>query len=338
MRGEEKMRLSAKMNKRIWISWEKQRRSIELAHHFGCDLFIFEYAGILRYPKSTWHTLLVLRREKPKLFFVQNPSMFLATLACIYGRLTSTFIVVDRHTTFLLTRKPRNTPRTIIFKLLHRFTLRFADLTVVTNEFLADIVRSFRGRPFVLPDKLPLLAVTEKIQLKGEKNILLISSFGADESIEEVLAAMSLLQRDNVFLYISGNYNKLNKSIRDRAPHNVIFTGFLSDEKFVTLLLSVDFVMALTTSSYCMLCGCYEAVSACKPLITSKKKELQDYFVGAVFVDNTRNDIFNGIMRVLSNITQYTNQVVLLKKNLDVSWAKQYADLEEYLAKVVKRS
>jgi glycosyltransferase involved in cell wall biosynthesis len=338
VRGEAKIRFSSEMNKRVWISWEKQRRSIELAHHFGCDLFIFEYAGTLRYPKSIWHTLLVLRREKPKLFFVQNPSMILATFACLYGKITSTFIIIDRHTTFLLTRKPRNTPQIFIFKLLHRLTLRFADLTIVTNDFLADIVRSFRGRPFVLPDKLPLLEVAEKTPLKGEKNILLISSFGADEPIEEVLAAMSLLQTGNVFLYISGNDNKLNKTIRDKAPHNVIFTGFLSDEKFVSLLFSVDIVIALTTSNYCMLCGCYEAVSACKPLITSKKKELQDYFVGAVFVDNIRDGICHGVRLVLSNIPQYRNQIVLLKKNLAISWAKQYFGIEEYLAQIVNRS
>lgn len=331
MRGEGKIRFSSEMNKRVWISWEKQRRSIELAHHFGCDLFIFEYAGILRYPKSIWHTLLVLRREKPKLFFVQNPSMFLATMACIYGKLTSTFIVVDRHTTFLLTIKYRNTPRILLFKMLHHFTLRYADLTIVTNAFLADIVISYAGRAVVLPDKLPLLEPTKEIPLKGEKNILLISSFGADEPIKEVLLAMSSLHMPNTFLYVSGNYNKLGESVCNGAPSNVIFTGFLSDKKFVSLLFSVDIVMVLTTSNCCMLCGCYEAVAAYKPLITSNKKELQSYFVGAEFVDNTSDDICKGIQRVLSNIPEYKKRIADLKIKINCSWAKQSADLENLL-------
>ncbi|MBL4903591.1 MAG: glycosyltransferase [Desulfocapsa sp.] len=257
--------------------------------------------------------------------------MILATLACVYGKLTSTFIVVDRHTTFLLTRKYRNTPSILLFKFLHRFTLRYADLTIVTNDFLADIVRNYRGRAFVLPDKLPLLEFTEKENLKGDKNILLISSFGADEPIQEVLDAMRLLRTGNVCLYISGNNSKLNQAIRDSAPSNVIFTGFLSNKKFVNLLYSVDIVMALTTSNHCMLCGCYEAVSACKPLITSKKNELQDYFVEAEFVDNTSQHICKITQHVLDNLPKYKVRVAASKTRIDSAWNKQVVGFEDLL-------
>lgn len=71
------------MNKRIWISWEKQRRSIELSKRLGCKLYIIEKSGLFRYPYSIFKTILILIKERPDLFFVQNPSMFLATLACI---------------------------------------------------------------------------------------------------------------------------------------------------------------------------------------------------------------------------------------------------------------
>ncbi len=316
----------------LWITWETQRRSIELARHFGCDLFIFEYFGWFRYPKCLWKTITVFFEKKPRILFVQNPSMILATVACILGLLSSTFIVVDRHTTFLLNEKDKKiTLRNIIFKLLHRFTLKHADLTIVTNDFLADIVRSLSGRSFVLPDKLPDLVMTEKVELKGDKNIFLISSFNSDEPIEEVLSALALLQKKNVFLYISGNYKKLDKSIRDNAPSNVIFTGFLSYEEFVNLLYAVDVVMALTTATHCMLCGCYEAVSADKPLITSKQKELQDYFSGAVFVNNTKNDICSAVEMVLENIEEYKNNILQLKNNISSSWAAECHCLEKYI-------
>lgn len=316
----------------LWVSWETQRRSIELARHFGCDLFIFEHIGWLRYPKCLWQTLTVFFKKKPRVLFVQNPSMFLATVACLLGMVSSSFVIVDRHTTFLLNEKDKKvTLRNILFKILHRFTLKYADLTIVTNDFLAGLVRSSNGRAFVLPDKLPDLKITEKVKLKGDKNIFLISSFNSDEPVEEVLSAMSLLKHENTFLYISGNYKKLDKSIRDNAPSNVVFTGFLSYEDFVNLLFSVDIVMALTTSTHCMLCGCYEAVSAEKPLITSKQKELEDYFIGAVFVDNTKNDICHAIKKIMGDIEGYNNKILLLKDNVSSYWAQECRCLEEYL-------
>ena len=97
-----------------------------------------------------------------------------------------------------------------------------------------------------------------------------------NEPIEEVLTAMLSLQEQNVFLYVSGNYKKLSKSVRNRAPSNFIFTEYyLPDEALVSLLYSVDMAMALTTAYFCVLCGCYEAVAAEKPLITSNKNVLR---------------------------------------------------------------
>jgi len=319
-------------NSSIWITWETQRRSIELARHFGCELFIFEHFGWLRYPKCLWQTISVFFKKKPQILFVQNPSMVLATVACLLGMLSSSYVIVDRHTTFLLNEKDKKiTLRNIVFKILHRFTLKHADLTIVTNEYLADIVISLKGRAFVLPDKLPDLKMTEKINLKGDKNIFLISSFNHDEPIEEVLSAMSKLKQENVVLYISGNYKKLDKSIRDNSPLNVVFTGFLSYEEFINYLFSVDVVMALTTATHCMLCGCYEAVSAEKPLITSRQKVLVDYFSGAVFVDNTKNDIRHAIEVVIEKIEEYKSNILLLKNEISKSWAEECQKLEEYV-------
>ena len=42
--------MEIKNKKRIWIAWETQRRTIELAKHLKCRLFIIEYNGIKRFP------------------------------------------------------------------------------------------------------------------------------------------------------------------------------------------------------------------------------------------------------------------------------------------------
>jgi glycosyltransferase involved in cell wall biosynthesis len=327
LRGEK-----SSLGKRIWITWETQRRSVELAKKFGCELFVIENKGILRYPRSIIKTLSLLGSTKPNIVFVQNPSMILATVACIYRFLKNTPVVVDRHTTFLLNKKRRNTPRLIIFKLLHRFTIRFADLTIVTNDFLADLIRQLKGKPFVLPDMIPKLMQTGAAQLKGRHNILLISSFGPDEPIKEVIEAMKHVEdKENVYLYITGNYKKLDESTYKAAPSNVVFTGFLEEQEFINILFSVDAVIVLTTADYTMLCGCYEAVSARKPLITSNKDVLREYFKGAIFVDNSAKDISNAISEVIANLDLHRERISNLKERLVSEWEERFVKLENQL-------
>ena len=66
--------------KRLWLAWERQRRTLELAKHFKCKLFALEYQGIKRIPLSILKTISIIISEKPDVLFVQNPSMILVDL------------------------------------------------------------------------------------------------------------------------------------------------------------------------------------------------------------------------------------------------------------------
>jgi len=312
---------------RVWISWESQRRSSEMAKRIGAKPYIFDFKGILRYPISIAKTLLTLFREKPHIFFVQNPSMLLAALACIYGIISDTHIVVDRHTTFRL-----NKPHTGSFKIwlkmrLHYFTLKYADITIVTNDFLADLVKKSNGRPAVLPDPLPNFTFTELYKLRGKINLLLISSFDKDEPVLSVLDSMRRIDRD-ICLYITGNYKKRDANLKNKIPANVVLMGFIPDQTFVNMLFSVDASMVLTTADYCMLCGCYESVAAEKPLITSDKSVLKEYFKEALFVNNTPCDIHEKIEEMVDNIDTYKDKTIEMKCEIKNNWQKMYQKLE----------
>ncbi len=321
------------MSNCIWITWETQRRSIELARKFGCTLYLIEKKGIFRYPYSFFATIFVFLKKQPDFLFVQNPSMILASLACIFGVLSKTFVVVDRHTTFRLKKPHSGTFRIWLFMRLHYFTLKWADLTIVTNDYLANLVRKAGGNAFVLPDMLPMLEMKETKKLKGKINLLLISSFGLDEPISEVIDAMKAFIKEDVYLYISGNFKKINKNLLNSAPPNVVFTGFLPDQEFVDILFSVDLVLVLTTSDYCMLCGCYEAISAEKPLITSNKSVLKNYFNNAIFVENTKEDIYQGIHNAIRDIPQQIEKTRRMKENIELLWKDFYQNLEIQLEK-----
>ncbi|MDD2321344.1 MAG: glycosyltransferase [Geobacteraceae bacterium] len=318
-------------SKRLWIAWEKQRRSTELARILCCKLYSFEYSGYLRYPKSIINTFKVLINKSTDIVFVQNPSMLLAAITCVFKAVFKIKVIVDRHTTFRLDKEVKNSLDYIVFKALHNYTIKNADLTIVTNDHLARIVEQTNGKAYVLPDKLPELSKNKNVTLERGFNVLLISSFGEDEPIEEALKAAELIENNKVYLYITGDCNKLKDTVRQRKSSNVIFTGYLKENIFIDYLFAVDAVMVLTTASCCMLCGCYEAVAARKPLITSEKNVLQDYFTGSVFVDNTSEGIVRGIEEMMENYDNYSNNAFKLKTNIDKTWANNFAKLEELI-------
>lgn len=325
-------------HRRVWISWERQRRSVEMARKLKCRSFFLEYSGRSRYPRCLLETIRILSREQPGILFVQNPSMFLAAFACIYGAMMRIPVVVDRHTTFLLTRKYQKTFRIFIFKLMHRFTLRYADLTIVTNEYLAGLVKSYGGNPFVLPDPLPhLMQSNNTLKLRGEKNIVMISSFSKDEPIYQVIEAAENLIDKKINLYITGNYNKFDKNLQSKVPENVVLTGFLSEQAFVDLLFTSDVIMVLTTSDFCMLCGCYEAVALGKPLITSEKKVLKDYFFNASFTSNDWNSIHDAIINTFSKLNEKKHEILSLKSSLKKKWKLAFERLEYDLYLLYKK-
>lgn len=315
----------------LWITWEKQRRSIELSRVLGCKLYIISFKGKLRYPKCIYKTLKVLISNPKKIVFVQNPSMILAATACFYKLLFDRVIIVDRHSNFRLNQQRTSTLDWMVFDVLHKFTLKKADLTIVTNKYLADIVEKIGGRAHVLPDKLPTIIPTRRGGLGEEFNIFLISSFGSDEPIIEALGAARRLISYGVKLIVSGNIDKLDNSVKSSAPPNVIFTGFLCEEDFVNYIYAVDAVMVLTTNDFCMLCGCYEAVAARKPLITSNKTVLREYFSGSLFVDNTNEDISRGVKDLMFYYDSYLRNAFILKDKIDNIWPDKYDMLKKRL-------
>jgi hypothetical protein len=324
------------MQKRIWVSWETQRRSIELSKILKCSLFIFDLNGPLRYPLSLMKTLYVFIKEQPSIIFVQNPSMFLAAFACIYCKLASIPLIIDRHTTFLLDNKIENPFKQWCFLLLHRFTIKNADITIVTNDHLAQLVSQDHGTPIILPDPLPDISFIKLVPTHGRISIIIPSSFRFDEPLEQIVLAITTLQQDGFFFYLTGNYKQLTSTIKDRMPSNAFLTGFLPEEDYFNLLFSIDAVMVLTTATSCMLCGCYEAIAAKKPLITSLKPCLINYFYNALFVDNSVEGIVAACREMARNIEVYKNKSTSMKETINHQWGVYLSTLEDTLLLIHK--
>lgn len=322
--------------KRIWITWEIQRRNRTLSRSLDAVLneLVFKGSRLLRYPVLIARTALTIAKERPAVLFVQNPSMVLALFAVSSRWFFRAPVVVDAHNAGVF---PFEGTKSWANRLT-RFILRKADITIVTNSGLADYVSGAGGRPFVLPDPLPEIRLPEKkgAPLKGKRNVLFICTYAKDEPYLEVIRAASMLSPD-ICVYISGNPKGKEKSFSHLLPSNAVLTGYLPEDEYLSLFNSVDAVVDLTTREDCLVCGAYEAVAMGKPMVLSGTRTLKKYFsMGAVFTDNSAEDLACKIKEALENAGDLREQSKRLKRLLITDWEKMRGELEKTLKKIAK--
>ncbi len=290
---------------KLWISWERHRRTIELNKVFSFKLYILtsNLHRIFKYPVLSLRTWKILHKKRPRILLVQNPSIVLTFLAILLRPFYKWKLIVDAHNFGVQPGQNVLKPLNFIFKFLQKK----ANLTIVTNEGLANLVRKNGGTPYILPDKIPTNDLGEKIELKGKFSILYICTFSEDEPFMEVIKAADLLP-DNVYIYITGEYTKW-KRIAATAPSNVIFTGYLSEKDYWTILHSVNFTLDLTLLENCLVCGAYESISAGTPMILSDTRALKNYFYkGAVYASNNAASIAHAITEALEKDASLRSQ------------------------------
>ena len=315
----------------VWIAWERQRRTTELAKALGIDLVRFEYNGpyLLRIVVVVFQTVSTLLWRRPSVLVVQNPSVVLASLAVFFRKLLGYRTVVDRHSNFKFDSMDSKDLQFRVFHFLSRYSVRGADLTVVTNEYLADVVREWGGRAIVLPDRIPEMEYDETRDLGTGHHVLFVNTFSTDEPVEEVLEAGRLLG-PRISIHITGNVQKAAPGLIDGAAENVFFTGFIPDREYASLMASVDLVLTLTTQAHTMQCGAYEAVSLGKPLIFADSREMREYFhKGIVLTEPNGKAIADSISSAVENYEQLVRESRELKEEIAVSWTEKFRSLQE---------
>lgn len=278
---------------RLWVTWEDHRRSRVLAEQFECKYkpFTLDASRLIRYPALAVLTLALLVRERPKYLFCQNPSVVLAGLCVALKPLLRYRLIVDRHSNFKFETAGSKSWKWKIFHGLSNFSLRHAELNIVTNQALSDVVERAGGNAAVLPDKIPSLEVTKSAPdffLQGTApRVVCITMFDDDEPIEELIEAGVELG-DKATLYMTGNYRKMYNETEQEAlkEKGVVFCGFVDEDTYVSALVNADAIVVLTKKDLILNCGAYEALSLAKPLILSDTPTLRGYFgESAVYAD-----------------------------------------------------
>jgi glycosyltransferase involved in cell wall biosynthesis len=312
----------------LWISWERHRRSRELARALDVPLVEIVSGGprLWRSLSCAARTVGVLLRVRPTLLFVQNPSVQLAYLTGLMKPLLGYTLVVDRHSNFDFDDTERG-----LFNHLSNDSIRRADLTIVTNDTIADLVERKGGRALVLQDLLPTLRPGPRALPEAKARIVYICSFLPDEPVLALLGAASRLGEE-YRVYVTG---KVSKAYRDRvrsAPPNVTFTGFLAEEDYASLLGAADLVVVLTTRVNTLLCGAYEGVSLGKPLVLSDQVVLREYFTrGVVLTENTPEGIEAAIRNAVRERDRLSAEMRDLIPALRSDWGTRFERLRKRL-------
>ncbi len=320
---------------RVWIAWEIQRRTLNLSGKLNARLVIFndEDKGFVRYPLSVLKTLFVLWKYRGERVFVQFPSMFLAALACFMKPLLRYALVVDRHTDFSLELAPPYGWKDRLILFLSAYTLRRADLTIVTNSEMAAGVEAQGGRSFVLPDPYPDFEAAPARAAEKPLEILFVSTWAEDEPILEVMEACRVLGPE-VRVHVSGKMKKKFEAAVAGAPSNFIPTGFLSDEKYFERMSSADCVMAITTRPATLVCGAYEAISLGKPLLLGDSRVLREYFhQGALYTCGTSSDIADRLRELPGRLPELQGEILRFREQSRADWEKRLAGLNAVLEK-----
>jgi len=217
---------------------------------------------------------------------------------------------------------------------MSNYTLRRADLTIVTNEAVAAVVESKGGRALVLQDVLPTLqpAASSLPEIRARvARVVYICSFLSDEPVEEMLAAAARLG-EQFPVYVTGRVTKQFQDLARSAPPNVIFTGFIPEEDYLSLLGAADVVVVLTKRENTLLCGAYEGVSLRKPLVLSNQAVLRDYFTkGVVLTENTPDSIEAAIRRAVRERERLAGELSEFVPELRADWSSRFAGLKARL-------
>jgi len=287
---------------------------------------------MMRYLVLPFKTLFAFRNARPRIIFSQNPSLVLAFIAILYRKLTDIKIIVDAHNAGI---RPLNGEKPVL-NALADYIVRQADITIVTNDNLAAIVKSKGGRPFVLPDRIPEFerCLPDKLDLRGRFNVFFICTFSNDEPYPEVIRAGKLLDK-NIVIYISGNPKNHMDKMKGEIPDNVVMTGYLPEEEYIRMISSCDLILDLTTREDCLVCGAYEALGMGKPMLLSDTAVNRAYFrKGVLYTDNSARDVAEKIQVAMRSIGEMSEAVKDLKDELMDGWERKRAELEDRLERL----
>jgi len=315
------------MQKRIWITWEHQRRNISMSRVLGATLyeFICDSSFWVRYPLLTLRTVRLILMSEADIIFAQNPSIVLAGLSVFMGKLLGKQVIIDAHNAGMFPLEGKNR----WMNRLVGFINKKSNMVIVTNDYLKKYIEQTGGVAISIPDPIPDLSCPSKKSVVDNKfRIVYVCSWAKDEPFDKVIHVAAKLN-ESICVYVTGN----NKGrYENMTSDSLVLTGFISDEDYEQLLCTCDAVMVLTDRENCLVCGAYEGVAVKKPLILSDTGILKDYFYkGCIYTENTEAEITNAIYSVIERYEKLSREVNELMAEKNITTSDKIIEFNKYI-------
>lgn len=314
-----------------WIGYHG--RSDDLANDLpALDLYVTGGHGnrLIRYLRQWRETVELVRKARPSVIFVMQPPV-LALWAAFRAAPKGTLIIGDLHTGVFTDRKWSWASRMILDLLRRR-----DGAVVVTNESLAERCRARGTRTFVLDDAVPRRVGTapeapESAQLRdleSDSYVLVPLAYASDEPLDEILAAAAMDSGRTWLLT-----GRAPERIREAAPANVLFSGFVTNDDYSWLAAHAGAILACTDEEDTMQRAGYEAVAWERPLVASRMRVLTAYFGDAAeFADPTSASICAAIQRAFDRREQLIERMTALGEVKRVEHADALSALRSFAA------
>uniref|UniRef100_A0A7V3ZVT7 Glycosyltransferase n=1 Tax=candidate division WOR-3 bacterium TaxID=2052148 RepID=A0A7V3ZVT7_UNCW3 len=312
------------MKKILIVSWQKDSHyAFALAYDLKGELIKIPVKNRFSYLLNFIKTLLILKKKKKDFLFLEIPPIYLIYLILFFKRKV---MVVSHSNIFLLDNWWHRFQLSCL-----KFFLKKTKGLILHNEKLLELVKDCPVRKLVIePPPRKLKTVVPKEEKSEKKKALIILSFSTDEPIAELIKSCE--ETKEIDFYFSGDYRKFSKTFFFPKVKNIFFTGYLSEEEYEKLLVTVDFIIGLTTRDYTCLQSGYDALGVEKPFLTSDKEVLKKYFFkGTIFVKNEKEDIKRGIREILEKYEILKKEIRELKLIKMEKWKKNIKALKEII-------
>jgi glycosyltransferase involved in cell wall biosynthesis len=318
-----------------FIAWSPiGGRSEEIADALGGEARCFYRRGrfgklsvLGRYGWSAVATLRYLRVRRPRTVIATNPPIFPALLAFAYARARGARLALDSHPGGFGLQGDRVSR---LLQPLHAWLARRAATTLVTDDRLARRVGGWGGRADIVHEAPVDWRGQPRRALRPRPRVLFVCIFQRDEPVAEVLEAAR--RCPELDIHVTGDPAKCPSKLRDGAPPNVRFVGFLTGEDYERAVLDADVVLALTTEPSSVVRAGYEAVYAERPLVVSDWPAAREVFPHAVRAANDAPGVAAGLRRAVS---EHERLVRLAPEALELQrarWDEQLAGLRARLS------
>jgi glycosyltransferase involved in cell wall biosynthesis len=284
-------------------------------------------AGV-RYVLSGIGTVRYLLARWPRVVVVTNPPIFAALVAYGCARLIGASVVMDSHPGGFGVQGDRVAAR---LQRAHRWLVRRVALVLVTGETWANVVESWGGTAVVVheaPADWACPIPTRHDRLR----VLFAARFAADEDPEAVVGAARRLPECDFTL--TGDVARCPSAVRESAPDNVTFVGFLDPDAYRAAVADADVVVTLSTEPTSVMRAAYEAVYARRPVVLSDWPVSRELFPYAVHTTNDEESLARAIRSLADDYGRYVGSLEVARHLQLERWDSQRKALVGAIARL----